>query len=176
MLQNIIYFPVHLYLFLLLTTSTFALEAQNYFGDLCSGNWSGMMHLYKKGQITDSIPVTIEIKKINPDNSWKWKTSYNTNADKIVKDYTLKLIDTITGHYIIDEGNGIELSCYQFEHKLYSTFEVGGKILTANYELNQDTLFFEVTSSTKQQVTSDGSVANYTIEHLQKVKFRKNKY
>lgn len=105
-------------------------------------------------------------------DAWMWKMEYLSPQMPMVKDYILRLKDASKGHYITDEGGGIELMDYLFENKLYCVFETSGVILTSTYELRGKELIFEVTSGKKQGVDNQ-PVTNYSVDNLQRVVFRK---
>lgn len=146
---------------------------EEYFGDRCVGHWEGTMYLCSEGKINDSLRVKFEVEKMMDGKSWKWKTTYSAKSDEITKDYILRLVDDRSGSYVIDEGDGIMLNSFSFGNRLYSTFSVGDQLLTANYQLDKEILFFEVTSGKKGQATGDGTIFNYSVEHIQKVAFRR---
>ena len=79
-------------------------------------------------------------------NKWIWKTSYfgKDNSEPIIKDYTLVERDSLSGTYVIDEGDGIELLNYVFGDKMFCVFSYKRTLLTASYELVGDKLIFEV--------------------------------
>lgn len=165
-----------LLLSLCLSLFTGLISAQNdqkYFGDRCEGYWTGTLYLSNAGQLTDSLDVVLEIQALANSNTWKWKTSYEAKPERIVKDYTLVLIDAGQGKYMIDEGDGIKLDCYQYDQKLYSTFSVNESLLTAIYEIKGDSLLFEVTSGKRTEATGDGTIFNYSVQHVQKVLFQR---
>ena len=131
------------------------------------GEWKGMMHLYNKGMLTDSVPVVLEIKPLS-DSVLSWKTSYQSVKMPMVKDYTMKAIDPTKGHYATDEGEGLLLDTYLFDNSLYNVFEVQGILLTATYRLLGNQVQFEVTSG-KVLGKVPGGVTNYAVNFLQKV-------
>jgi hypothetical protein len=135
------------------------------------GEWRGVMHLYSKGILTDSVPVVLTINPIS-DSILTWKTSYLSVKMPMVKDYTLKVIDFSKGHYVTDEGGGLLLDTYYFDDVLYSVFEVQGTLLTAIYRLLGNQIIFEVTSG-KLSGKVPGDVTNYSVNFLQKVKLYK---
>lgn len=138
------------------------------------GNWRGTMHIYKSGRIVDSVEVSHLIELAADEGSYTWKTEYHSARMPVVKDYTLRTKDSAKGFYIIDEGGGSELACYLMGDKLLSTFEVGGVLLTANYELDGETLLFEVSSFKRDSVTG-GGITNYSMNTLQRVVLKKGK-
>jgi hypothetical protein len=132
------------------------------------GTWSGMMHIYKAGKIVDSVAVTHLIKPGERSGDFTWRTEYASVKNPVVKDYVLRIKDAARGLYVIDEGEGLELTSYLMGSRLLSTFEVSGIFLTANYELRGEELIFEVTSGKKDAATG-GGVTNYSVNTLQRV-------
>jgi hypothetical protein len=157
----------------LIFTITLA-DAQTLFPNKCIGNWKGVMKIYSKGVLKDTVTVLLTIKK-QTDTSWMWKTEYISTKMPVTKNYTLRLKDKINGIYITDEGDGIELKDYLFDNKLYNIFETEGIMLTSFYELRGKELYFEVTSG-KKIVADAKEVINYSINNIQKVVFKKIKY
>lgn len=156
---------------LLFSCCVLNLPAQEYFANKCIGKWEGMMYIYGKGQLRDSVLVQLDVQKTDQDTIWKWKTSYLSKTMPAVKDYKLILKDKKTQTYATDEGDGIELMDYQFNNKLYSVFETLGVMLTSSYELQGNQLIFEVSSGKKLEDKKD--VTNYSVLNLQRVVFKK---
>lgn len=151
------------------------LIAQNSFIEGCLGNWKGTMYIYGRGALKDSVSVTLTVAKTADADAdaWTWKTEYLSPKMPMVKDYVLRLKDAAKGHYITDEGGGVELMDYLFNHKLYCVFETAGVMLTSTYELRGNELIFEVTSGRKQ--TGDNQpLTNFSVDNLQRVVFRKS--
>jgi hypothetical protein len=148
-------------------------NAQTLFPNKCIGNWKGVMKIYSKGILKDTVTVLLTVKK-QTDTSWMWKTEYISTKMPVTKNYTLRLKDKINGIYITDEGDSIELKDYLFDNKLYSTFETEGIMLTSFYELKGKELYFEVASGKK--IAEDAKeVINYSINNVQKVVSKKIK-
>ncbi len=161
-----------LFTFCIILASNF-LIAQKTFPDKCIGNWKGVMQIYSKGILKDTVTVLLTVKK-QTDTSWMWKTDYISTKMPVTKNYMLRLKDKINGIYSTDEGDGIELKDYLIDNKLYSIFETGGIMLTSFYELRGKELYFEVTSG-KKIVEDAKEVINYSVNNVQKVVFKKNK-
>lgn len=147
--------------------------AQESFADKCTGKWEGTMYIYAKGKIRDSVQVQLIVEKTNIPNTWTWRTNYLSTTNPMQKDYKLILKDSTTQTYVTDEGDGIELMDYQFNHKLYSIFETHNVMLTSSYELLGNHLIFEVTSGKK--IEGHKKVTNYSVINLQRVVFKKSK-
>ncbi len=147
--------------------------AQKLFSDKCIGNWKGVMKIYSKGILKDTVTVLLTIQK-QTDTSWMWKTEYISTKIPVTKNYKLRLKDKANGIYVTDEGDGIELKDYLFDDKLYSVFETEGIMLTSFYELRGKQLYFEVTSG-KKIMEDAKEVVNYSVNNVQKVVFKKIK-
>ncbi len=153
-------------------SSTANAKAQSLFANQCIGKWEGMMYLYGKGKLRDSVPVELLIEKTNKPNTWTWKTSYLSPTLPAVKDYKLLLKDSSSQTYSTDEGDGIELMDYYFNNKLYSVFETHDVMLTSSFELRGNELIFEVSSGRRMDGNSK-EVTNYSVLNLQRVVFRR---
>jgi hypothetical protein len=157
-----------------LLISSFLLQSntgfsQTYFPDRCKGNWKGMMYIYQKGTLKDSVAILFSVTP-EGNNNWNWKTQYLSDKFPLTKNYTLKLIDTTSNRFVVDEGEGILLYDYLFNNKLYAVFETHDILLTSSYELlNENELIFEVTSGKKLVGKSTDEVVNYSVESLQRV-------
>lgn len=140
-------------------------------GKACLGKWEGIMKIYKKGQLKDSVRIQLTVAETPDPKVWVWKTEYLSAQHPAVKDYKLKLIDESKGHYAIDEGEGIALPHYRFDNKLFSIFETEGITLTSTYELKGEELIFEVTSGKKGNANT---ITTFSTEHLQKALLKRH--
>lgn len=136
------------------------------------GKWSGKMLIYAQGATKDSLDVEMTINPAEEPNSWRWKTVYLSPKNPITKDYPLKTADATKGHYWLDEGDGIVLDAYLLGNKLFHLFGVSGLYLTATYELQGETLVFEVTSG-KWLNSTGNDVTNYSVLNLQRSLLRR---
>lgn len=148
-------------------------NAQQCFPDKCTGKWEGMMYIYGKGHLRDSVPVQLIVLKTTLPDTWIWKTSYLSETNPMEKNYKLVLKDSATQTYITDEGNGVEIRDYYFNNKLYAVFETHDVMLTSSYELLNNQLIFEVTSGKK--IEEKNEVTTYSVLNLQRVVFNKVK-
>ena len=150
-------------------------RAQQAFGDACLGTWTGTMYIYSLGSLRDSVAVRLTVAQTGQPNAWSWKTEYLSPKQPMVKDYVLRLRDAAKGHYVTDEGGGLELTDYVFGNKLYSVFETQGVMLTSSYELRGNELIFEVTSGRKQPAGNNQEVTTFSVNNLQRVVLRRAK-
>lgn len=150
-------------------------QAQTLFPEKVTGQWEGMLHIYKHSLVVDSVKIVFEVKPTANKNEWVWRTNYLSPSKPMVKDYLLRLTDSIKQQYVTDEGGGLLLYAYYFDDKLYCIFETGGITLTSIYQLNNNNeLIFEVMAGKKKATDSLG-ITNYSVDNLQKVYLRRIK-
>lgn len=143
--------------------------SQSSFPQKCIGNWEGMMYIFQKGKLRDSVKIHFSVEAMGK-NVWSWKTEYLSEKFPMTKNYKMKITDSSSNRFMIDEGDGIYLYDYLFNNKLYSVFETHDILLTSTYELvKDDELIFEVTSGKKIEEPSNENVRNYSVEALQRV-------
>ena len=150
---------------------TGVLYAQSSFVQKCLGTWQGTMYMYHDGKLRDSVNVKLIVANTTDTGVWVWKTEYLSEKFPMVKDYKLKVKDSAKNIYLTDEGDGLTLDNYVVGDKMYSLFETEKIFLTANYELRDDKLIFEVTSGKKLTATHP-EVNNYSVADVQRVVFR----
>lgn len=160
--------------FILTLIVTINTSAQSKFGERCLGSWEGMMHIYSRGALKDSVLVRLTVEKTNTSNAWTWRSDYLSARMPMTKDYILRLPDPTKNKYITDEGDGVELTDYLYGNKLYSIFETHEVFLTSTYELIGNELIFEVTSG-KMEPTTSSEIKTYSTDNLQRVVFKKKK-
>lgn len=159
------------FVFLFISQASFA---QSTFTEKCKGSWEGTMYMYNYGNLKDSVPVKLTVANTDTVGVWVWKTEYLSEKRPVVKDYLLRTGNPEKHIYITDEGGGLTLDNYLVGDKMYNTFETGGYLLTATYELVGDVLVFEVTSGKKADV-AQRDVVNYAVSNVQRIVFKKVK-
>lgn len=163
-------FTITLIMFLVLP---FYGQSQESFPEKCLGEWDGTLYIYRLGQLTDSIPVSLAVKRTRDPKAFKWVTTYKSEQYPMTKDYLLKFAEAGNNEYIMEEDEQTEILMYAFENKIYSLFETQNTMLSSTYELKADTLYFEVNSASQQ---ATGSLVNsFKVEYLQKVAFTRLK-
>lgn len=148
------------------------LAAQS-FPERCEGRWQGMMQIWSKGVLMDSVGIVFTVQPFAGEaGRWNWKTEYISEKMPLTKNYTLIEKSEQSNEYLMDEGDGVVLTNYVFGNKMYSLFKVGKIWLTASYEFVAEYLIFEVTSGNKTNEKSKG-VENYSFDFLQRVVLKK---
>lgn len=160
-------------LILLFNTAFFVSSFAESFPERCEGKWQGMMHIWSKGVMMDSVGIVFTVLPIaNETGAWTWTTEYISEKMPMTKNYKLIKNTNQPNEYLMDEGDGVILTNYVFGAKMYGLFKVGKIWLTASYEFIDEFLIFEVTSGTLSKVKSKG-VVNYTFDFLQRVILKK---
>ena len=106
------------------------------------GSWQGECRYQEPGSIdVEYIPMTIEISPVSA-NEVSWNMHYYRSSGDIIKNYTLRLVDEATGHYVMDENNGILIDEYLRQNHFLSNFVVNKRHITTNTELNDNVLTY----------------------------------
>lgn len=137
------------------------------FPEKCLGVWEGVMYIYGQSVLIDSVNIKFTAAKTDTAGTFIWKTEYLSPKTPMVKDYKLILEDAGKGLYILDEGNGVKLTEYTINNKMYSLFKVDDIYLTSSMEIVNDQLIFEVTSG--KELNEVQGVTNYSFSYVQRV-------
>ncbi|HEX4936442.1 MAG TPA: hypothetical protein VFV33_24845 [Gemmatimonadaceae bacterium] len=126
------------------------------------GQWSGTLATYAPpDSVRNRIPLTLEIAREAGGSAVRWRTVFNADTVRGVRDYRLLVRDAARGRYATDEGNGIVLEETFIAGTLVSVFEVGGRVLESRYTLRGDTLTHDITWwSATPESTTRGEGAN----------------
>ncbi len=115
--------------------------------DTWLGIWQGELNIESSPLgLRNSIPMELHISKTDSAGIWNWRIIYR---DSTVDDrkYLLKTVDEKARKYIIDETDGILLEAGLFRNRLISRFEVMDALLEISYTLDEEKIYFEVSSS-----------------------------
>lgn len=119
--------------------------SQTLFPDQCIGKWSGMMQIWQRGELRDSVKVAFTVDRMT-DSSWQWRMDYLSATRPLTKDYILRKKSAT--RFVTDEGDGILLDEFVFGNKMYCLFRVGAPTPTGSGVEN-----FPVTSVQKVLLT-----------------------
>ncbi|MGY3794641.1 hypothetical protein [Aquimarina sp. 433] len=141
------------------------------FPEKCLGIWEGVMNIYHKGHLRDSVNVRFTASKTAKTGTYIWKTEYLSPKKPMVKDYKLVVDDISEGRYLLDEGDGIQLIEYVVGNKMRSLFKVEDIYLTSTTEVIGDQLIFEVTSG--KEIEEVQNIKNYSFTNVQRMVLHK---
>ena len=148
--------------------------AQELFPDRITGRWTGMLHLWKNGELQDSVIVILTVRPLGGE-TWQWRMEYKSAMRPMTKDYRIRVLDRKQHTFITDEGGGIELEDYTFGDRMMSMFETQETWLTSTQELSGGQLRFQVTAGKKTR-TLDQGVTNYSVTSLQRATLTRDQY
>lgn len=138
------------------------------------GTWAGTMVMTNAADRRTEVPVVMEIGPAKEGKGFTWKTTYGDGDKQVVKDYVLVPDGDKPGRFVCDEKNGIGLAARLVDGVMFSTFEVGGAVLTARYELKEKGLRFEITSAKPaKEKTGGGQVQDYPVDVVQVAELKK---
>ena len=156
-----IFFLFSILLFACMTKKPLAVSEQKEgaFPASWTGNWKGTLNIYSVKGLSQSIPMEVEIVKIDTSqNRYTWALIYGEDKVKGRRAYELVIKDPAKGLYVNDEKNTIAMESYLIAGKLYCYFSVEGNFLTSIMEKqNDNTMLFEITSGSDTPVSSTGN-------------------
>lgn len=168
----------HIFLFL----SVFQISAQEktiHFPDDYFGNYAGTLMIYNNKGVTE-YPMEFYLQPTKIANEYTYTIVYGNGEQRQERLYTLKVKDAEKGIFVVDENNGILLENRVVKNKLYTLFEVDGKILTTFITFEKEYLIFEIVFvNTENKLKSGGTdeetpqVFSYPIQVVQQAKLLK---
>jgi len=120
------------------------------------GKWSGELVIYNAKGKAQAIPMEVNIQPIPGTRKYDWVTIYGNDTLAGKRPYTLIEKDATLGHYAIDENNNIILDAYLLGGKLFNSFEVEGQLLLCTYDLQGQSLVFEVIAGPAKPISVTG--------------------
>ncbi len=147
------------------------------------GDWQGEMVNLRGGTSSKPIPVSMRIQPL-ADGSIEWRTVYNNDLERGLKDYRVIPNPNDPTRFTLDEQNGILLKLRLIDGVLISPFEVGGHYLVSQYTLKDDgSLVHEIlvwnaeSASTTAATSTAGDdfpqVQAFEISSIQRTIFRR---
>ena len=133
------------------------LLAQNDFPKSWVGSYRGQLHLYTIDSIAMRVDMKLDIAQTMNDSIFQWKMTYIFNGNEDVRDYQLKLVDALKGHYMVDENNSILIDAYYRNGILTSFFEVEKSFIISEYTKIGEEIHFDIISGINQPILSGNS-------------------
>ena len=129
------------------------------------GHWEGTLTWYRAG-IPDARISKMQLKVFPADTAgqYTWEIVYGDD-NKDTRPYILKPVDTLKGHWMIDEKNSILLDQYFIGGRLCGSFSVGEYRIQNCYWREGEKLVVEFISTSTKPVSSTGG----TSEEIPKV-------
>lgn len=149
--------------------------AQQGFPASFAGHWQGEVSWWRPGAAEPrKFTMQLLIEPVDTANYYTWKIVYGDKGED-TRPYELKPVNTDTGHWVVDEKNGILLDQYVIGGKLFCVFKVGGSTIVNSYGLEGDTLQVEFVSYPAKAVRTSGAgteesptVESYAVRSYQK--------
>lgn len=121
------------------------LGAQGAFPASWAGRWQGTLTtVAPPDSVRNRIPISLLIVKEDTGSAWTWRTVFNADTVRGLRDYRLLVRDAAKGHYATDERNDLVLESTFVDGTLVSVFQVGGRVLESRYALLGDSLVHDI--------------------------------
>lgn len=139
------------------------------------GHWKGELQWFKTGKAEpQKVNMELHIQPGDSTNSYTWQIIYGS-ATEDNRPYILKPKDPATGHWQIDERNGIILDQFWVGNRFCGAFTVQNNTIINNYQLVDGKLEVEFYSMGAKPLVTTGNgtedspkVDSYRIGSFQK--------
>ncbi len=129
----------------LLGAASLAAQSPRPFPEPWAGVWTGVLTtVAPPDRERNRIPLTLTIAPDTLPGRWIWRTVFNADTVRGLRDYRLLVRDAVAGRYATDEGNGVMLEETLVDGALISVFRVGEQVLESRYTLRGDTLTHDI--------------------------------
>ncbi|HVF96606.1 MAG TPA: hypothetical protein VM871_04765 [Flavisolibacter sp.] len=146
-----------LFFALCLFAFTFFASGQTSFPQSFLGHWQGTLLWYQAGKTTpQKVPMQLIVRPADSANTFTWQIIYGDKGQDN-RPYVLKPVDTVKGHWQINEGNGIVLDQYLVGGRFTSGFTVQNTTIVDSYWRVGKTLVVEFHSLSAKPVATTGN-------------------
>ncbi|GAB5533760.1 MAG: hypothetical protein Rubg2KO_00090 [Rubricoccaceae bacterium] len=123
------------------------------FPDAWEGHWEGELEIWAADSVRQRVGMGLTIGVPDASERRAWTMAYEGQPDR---KYALVPVDAATGHWVIDEGEGLLLRADLTGNVLVSRFSVGSTLLMSVTHFEPEQIVFEILSG---PVEADGVVA-----------------
>lgn len=121
------------------------------------GTWRGTLLAYSDGKARELVPFELRVASGEQPAAVDWCLVYGVGPAADVRNYRLVEVDRNAGHYVIDEGDGIELQARLADDTLVAVFAVTGSTLVVRYIWRGDHIDFELESAAANGARTTGN-------------------
>lgn len=130
------------------------------FPESWAGSWKGELQWFKAGKADpQKVNMELHIRPADSAGQFTWQIVYGT-ASEDNRPYILKPRDAATGHWVIDERNGIVLDQFWVGEKLCGAFTVQNATIVNSYWIEDDKLMIEFFSLGAKAMVTTGNGSN----------------
>lgn len=160
---------------LLLVTVTLVTTAQSGFPRTFTGHWKGEVLWYRPAEKAPrKFAMQLVVQPADTPGHYTWQITYGDKGEDN-RPYLLKPVDTATGHWVVDERNGIVLDSYWLGNKLTSVFSLDKVTIASTHVVAGDQMTIEFTTTLTSPVSTTGhgtedspTVHSYAVKSYQK--------
>ncbi len=110
-----------------------------------TGVYEGKVKIYRQNVLQEEVAMKLEIDQDSIERGISWVMTYGEGEEKSVRPYSVRTINAASGHFEMDEHNGIVLHMQKVLDQYYSYFHVENSLLEAVYTFQDgNTIVFEI--------------------------------
>ncbi|RYY64583.1 MAG: hypothetical protein EOO13_18315, partial [Chitinophagaceae bacterium] len=131
------------------------------------GHWKGSLQWTQPGREPKNFQMQLKVTETDSIGIYAWTIIYGGgDSSQDLRPYSLKAIDVQSGHWVIDEGNGIVLDNYVAGNCLQGSFTVMKNTIVNNYCIENGKMrveFFTIKLSDKKS-SGKGTTDSPTVD------------
>lgn len=109
------------------------------------GVYHGLLSIYKDNVLLQELLMKLEIDQVPTERGISWVTTFGEGGEASERLYSVRTINAATGHFELDEHNGIVLHMQKAGSQYFSYFHVDRSLLEASYTFEDyNTVIFEI--------------------------------
>lgn len=120
------------------------------------GHWEGELSWYSGNNAPKKVKMQLKIMPADTTGYYTWQLIYGDQAEDN-RPYILKPVDVNTGHWVIDERNGIALDQFLIGPVFSGAFSVMGSTIVNNYRLEKDRMMVEFYGLLSKPIRQSGA-------------------
>ncbi len=122
------------------------------------GKWKGTLTWYIPGKTPQKFTMRLNI-QVADSGRYTWQIIYGDDQ-KDNRPYLLVPVDTVNGHWVIDERNSIILDSYWIGNRFIGAFTVQNSTIVDQYRLEPNGLHVEFITYAAKPLTTTGGTSN----------------
>ncbi len=172
---NAFNFRQWLWLLLFLCFGSKAFAQAGSFPARYQGVWRGVMEIWNGNSRVDTFPVEFKLTPIQGAMKYSFYMAYENPKMPLTKFYSLLVVDSVKGFYLLDEGQNLQLPQQEIGGCLFGQIENAGQYISHVLRPEGDALVFELAVADFPDKIPSDKVRKVPVKQLQRARMWKVK-
>ncbi len=155
------------------------------FPDDWLGIWRGELVIRTGKGVVQQLPMRLDLLPSDTADVYHWLLVYEVGEEQDVRPYTLLPVDSASGHWLVDEHNGILLDGWVLDDVFVQYFAVNGSYIVLSLRwLSKNELLWQIVAGPEEVVRQSGgelregeevpSVLSLSVSHVQRALLKRS--